>query len=145
MAHTSVMCMAILSGSRNISAGTVHIPLRQGRPDTVTESTFPTILGGRSDIKNASKLLGISWNQAHHIMNAAVKRGIARKKSTPIGSGIDEKSYGKHHRYMTIVYNLDRPGVEHIEFDGKRESMDRSPSGTSSSNHLAHLLCEKTN
>ena len=77
------------------------------------------------DIKNASKLLGISWNQAHHIMNAAVKRGLARKTSTPARIGVDEKSYGKHHRYMTIVYNLDKPGVDHIEFDRKKESLDK--------------------
>ena len=77
------------------------------------------------DLKNASAILGISWNQAHNIMKAAVKRGLARKSYTPKIIGIDEKSYGKHHRYMTVVYNLDNPGVDHVEFDRKKESLDR--------------------
>ena len=68
---------------------------------------------------------GISRDEAWNIMDRAVKRGIARKSSVPERIGIDEKSYGKYHRYMTLVYNLDDPAVEDIEFDRKRESPDK--------------------
>ena len=58
-------------------------------------------------------------------MDRAVKRGIARKTSSPKRIGIDEKSYGKYHRYMTIVYDIDNPSVDNIELDRKKASLDR--------------------
>ncbi|EQD56198.1 Transposase, IS204/IS1001/IS1096/IS1165, partial [mine drainage metagenome] len=39
--------------------------------------------------------------------------------------GIDEKSFGKHHDYVTIVYNLKEPGVEFVSFDRKKASLNR--------------------
>ena len=77
-----------------------------------------------TDVKSASGTPGITWNEAWHIMQIAVSRGLARKTSTPARIGIDEKSCGKHHHYATIVYNLDSPAVDHIEFDRKKESLD---------------------
>jgi len=77
------------------------------------------------DTTNASRILGISWDEAHHIMHRAVERGLARKTPNPERIGVDEKSYGKHHHYVTIVYDLDSPCVDHIEFDRKRESLDK--------------------
>jgi transposase len=77
-----------------------------------------------TDVKKGSLILGISWDQAWHIMHEGVGRGLARKTSVPGRIGIDEKSYGKHHHYITIVYDLDHPGVDHIEFDRKKESLD---------------------
>lgn len=76
------------------------------------------------DILNASVILGISWFQAHGIMRRAVERGLSRKSSSPVRIGIDEKSYGKHHRYMTVVYDLDKNVVDHIESGRKKESLD---------------------
>ena len=78
-----------------------------------------------TDTKNASRILGISWDEAWNIMDRAVKRGIARKTSSPKRIGIDEKSYGKYHRYMTIVYDIDNPSVDNIELDRKKASLDR--------------------
>lgn len=75
-------------------------------------------------ILNASSILGISWFQAHGIMLRAVKRGLARKVSHPSRVGIDEKSYGKGHRYLTLIYNHDSPAVDFIAFDRKEESLD---------------------
>ena len=76
------------------------------------------------DIMNSSMILGITWNMAHGIMKRAVERGLARKSSVPERMGIDEKSYGKNHHYMTIIYDLDRSGVDHVEFDRKESSLD---------------------
>ncbi|EQD25935.1 transposase IS204/IS1001/IS1096/IS1165 family protein, partial [mine drainage metagenome] len=77
-----------------------------------------------TDVKKGSLILGISWDQAWHIMQKAVSRGLARKTSVPGRIGVDEKSYGKHHHYITIVYDLNNPAVDHIEFDRKKESLD---------------------
>ena len=77
------------------------------------------------DTTSASRILGISWDEAWNIMYKAVKRGLARKTSTPARIGVDEKSYGKYHHYITIVYDIDNPAVDNIEFDRKKESLDR--------------------
>ena len=78
-----------------------------------------------TDVTKASAILGISWDEAWHIMDKAVDRGLARKTSNPEVIGIDEKSYGKHHNYVTIVYNLIKPGVEYVSFGRKKSSINR--------------------
>jgi len=78
-----------------------------------------------TDVTKASTILETSWDQAWHIMDKAVKRGLSRKISNPEIIGIDEKSYGKHHNYVTIVYNLIKPGVEYVSFDRKKSSINR--------------------
>ena len=75
-------------------------------------------------ILDASSIFGISWFQAHGIMLRAVKRGLARKVSHHSRVGIDEKSYGKGHRYLTLIYNHDSTAVDFIAFDRKEESLD---------------------
>lgn len=75
-------------------------------------------------ILDVSYILGISWFQAHGIMLRAVKRGLARKASHPSRIGVDEKSYGKGHRYLTLVYNHDSPAVDFVSFDRKEKSLD---------------------
>lgn len=38
--------------------------------------------------------------------------------------GVDEKSLGKGHNYLTLVYDLEAATVEHIEDDRRKESLD---------------------
>jgi hypothetical protein len=38
--------------------------------------------------------------------------------------GVDEKSLGKGHNYLTLVYDLEEATVEHIEDDRRKESLD---------------------
>ena len=78
-----------------------------------------------TDVTKASAIPGIRWDQAWHIMDKAVERGLAGKASKPEMIGIDEKSYSKHHNYVTIVYNLIKPGVEYVSFDRKKASLNR--------------------
>ena len=86
--------------------------------------TFALEIMKNMDIMNSVNVMGITWFQAHGIMRRAVERGLARKSSHPSRMGIDEKLYGKHHHYITIVYDLDSPAVDHIEFDRKKESLN---------------------
>jgi len=37
---------------------------------------------------------------------------------------IDEKSYRKGHKYLTLVYDVINNGVDYIAYDRKKESMD---------------------
>lgn len=63
-----------------------------------------------TDVLGAAKILRISWDEAHGIMERAVARGRARREHrVPEQIGIDEKSLARGHRYATIVADLDAP------------------------------------
>ena len=60
-----------------------------------------------SSISSACKLLRINWHTANEIMQRAVERGMSRRKDTVIPYvGIDEKSFGKGHDYVTAMNDL---------------------------------------
>lgn len=79
-----------------------------------------------STIQGARKILRISWAQAWLLEKKAVARGLQRKSATGIRAmGIDEKSIARGHVYATILSDLDRGTVEHVEDDRKEESLGR--------------------
>src|SRR3954469_19164933 len=78
-----------------------------------------------TDVTGARKILRISWDEAWHIQERAVARGQRMKKSRVVARiGVDEKAVAKHHKYMTLVCDLDAGTVEHIENDRRWESLD---------------------
>ncbi len=61
-----------------------------------------------TDVAGAAKILGLSWDEAQHVKERAVARGLARRPhQVPRVMGIDEKSLAKGHRYATIACDLD--------------------------------------
>lgn len=69
--------------------------------------------------------VGLSWDEVHGIMERAVKRGLKRREAEPIQYiGIDEKSFRKRHRYMTVVNDIDRGRVLYVAEDRKQASLD---------------------
>lgn len=69
--------------------------------------------------------VGLSWDEVHGIMERAVKRGLNRREAQPIQYiGIDEKSFRKRHRYMTVVNDIDRGRVLYVAKDRKQASLD---------------------
>jgi transposase len=63
-----------------------------------------------TDVLGAAKILRISWDEAHGIMERAVARGLARREHrVPKRIGIDEKSLARGHRYATVIADLDGP------------------------------------
>jgi transposase len=78
-----------------------------------------------ADILGAARLLRISWDEAWHLMERAVERGMQAKKPRVIAHvGVDEKAVAKRHQYVTLVSDLDRGTVEYIAFDRKKSSLD---------------------
>ena len=78
-----------------------------------------------ADVLGATRILRISWDEAHHIMTRAVTRGLAAKGE--LGArrlGVDEKAIAKGHKYFTVVTNLDRGTVEYVGEDRKTTSLD---------------------
>ena len=77
------------------------------------------------DVKGATKILKISWDEAWHIMERAVERGKARKKEKIVRYvGVDEKAIAKGHKYMTLVCDIEKGIVEHVADDLKQESFE---------------------
>jgi transposase len=76
------------------------------------------------DTHNFTDIMSLSWKQAWNILERAVERGRGRKKSHPSIIGIDEKSYKKAHKYITLVYDMINNGVDYIAYDRKKRSLD---------------------
>ena len=75
-------------------------------------------------ITGATKILGLSWDEAWHLMERAVARGQARKAHRVIPQlGVDEKAISKGHRYLTLVSNLEAGTIEYVGEDRKQESL----------------------
>jgi len=71
--------------------------------------------------------LRLSWDEVHGIMERAVRRGLARRKAETIGYlGVDEKSFRKGHKYLTLVTDLARGRVLYVAADRKQSSLDGS-------------------
>jgi transposase len=78
-----------------------------------------------TNVLGASRLLNLSWDEAWHVMERAVARGLRAKKRRTIPLlGVDEKSFAKRHRYVTLVCDLKRGTVEYIAADRKKTSLD---------------------
>jgi len=77
-----------------------------------------------TDILGAARILDISWDEAHGIMERAVMRGLTRRKhKVPEHMGLDEKALAKGHRYATIVCDLDKAHVIDVAQDRTGESV----------------------
>ena len=69
--------------------------------------------------------LGLTWDEVHGIVERAVRRGLARRKTEMIGYlGVDEKSFRKGHKYVTVVNDLSRGRVLYVAEDRKQSSLD---------------------
>ena len=77
------------------------------------------------DIRGATRILRISWDEAWHLMERAVARGQrAKGPRVPRRLGVDEKAAAKGHRYLTLVCDLTHATVEYIADDRKQASLD---------------------
>jgi transposase len=79
----------------------------------------------QADVLGGAELLRISWDEAWHLMERAVARGQrAKPRRVMARLGVDEKAASRGHRYVTLVFDLDRSTVEYIADDRKKTSLD---------------------
>ena len=72
-----------------------------------------------------ARRMGLSWDEAHGIMDRAVRRGLKRRENELTSYiGVDEKAFRKGHRYVTVVTDLDRGRVLFVAKDRKQSSLD---------------------
>ena len=75
--------------------------------------------------KGVAELLALSWDEIHGILERAVERGLTRRGTEPIPHlGVDEKSFRKRHRYVTVVNDLDRSRVLFVSVGRRKASLD---------------------
>ena len=75
--------------------------------------------------KEVGRLLGMTWDELHHVMERAVRRGMARREAEPLTHlGVDEKSFKKRHKYVTVVNDLEGGRVLYVAPERKKESLD---------------------
>jgi transposase len=93
----------------------------------------------RADVTGAAKLLRISWDEAWHLQERAVSRGLKAKKSRVLPHlGVDEKSFTKRHNFVTLVCDLESGSVEHVG-EGRSTASLQSYFDTLSSDQLAGI------
>jgi transposase len=79
-------------------------------------------------VQAACEILGISWDEVDGIKQRAVQRGLERKKTEAVARvGVDEKSAGRGHDYVTVVAKLEPGRAATVEYvgDGRtQEALD---------------------
>ena len=82
------------------------------------------LLAARS-VKAAAILLSIDWSTAHAIMERAVERGLAQRSLDEVKHvGIDEKSFGKGHDYVSVMTDIDGSRVLEVAKERTIEACD---------------------
>lgn len=72
-----------------------------------------------------AEILRLSWDELNHIMNKAVKRGLARREDEPIKYiGMDEKSFLKGQNYVTVMTDTEGKRIIDIAQGRTGESVD---------------------
>lgn len=94
--------------------GVLSLPVPWAKPHGHFTLLFETlaiaVLQASLTVKGACGLLRINWEQAQHIRERAVERGLERRKLDEIRYvGIDEKSFGKGHDYVSVLNDLGDP------------------------------------
>ena len=83
------------------------------------------VLSACANVKRAAELLRIDWQTAHGIMQRAVERGLQRRSTEEVQHvGIDEKSFGKGHNYVSLMTDLDGARVLEVVEDRTQEAAD---------------------
>ena len=104
-----------------------HVPWAapHGRFTLLMERLIIDVLKATKTISGACGLLGVSWDEAFGVMDRAVDRGLARKKTSPVKHvGVDEKAFRKGQSYVTVVCDIERGTVEHVSDGRTAESLE---------------------
>ncbi len=63
-----------------------------------------------------ARFMGLTERQVHAVMQRAVRRGLARRKETPLSRlGLDEKSFHRGHVYASVLSDLDGKRVLDVQ------------------------------
>lgn len=93
-----------------------------GRFTLLFEAFAIRVLQAAASTQQARQLLGLSWNSLQRIMDRAVERGLALREVDEVTHvGIDEKSFGRGHDYVSVMTDLDESRVLEVS-EGRDET-----------------------
>ena len=88
------------------------------------ESAVITQVLACKTVSGACTVMRMGWDQVRGVMERAVERGLARRADDEvIYIGVDEKALLKRHRYVTLVYDLQRKLVLDVMPERTEESL----------------------
>ena len=118
---------AVVPRAKCDDCGVLTIPVPwadQGARFTALFEAAAIELMKAASISEAAALLGISWDQAAGIQGRAVRRGKdGRAERTPKRIGVDETSFRKGRRCLTVVNDLDSGAVLHVAERRDKEAL----------------------
>ena len=83
-------------------------------------------LARRTDLSTVSWHYGLNWKTVGRSIRRVVAWGLAKRRRRPLHIlGIDEVSPKKGHKYLTVVYDLERGQGAWIGQDRRRETVHR--------------------
>lgn len=78
------------------------------------------------NVKSAAALLGLDWDSVHRIMERAVERGLQSREIDSLEYvGIDEKSFGRGHSYISLLTDLTGARVLEVVEDRTEEAANK--------------------
>jgi transposase len=103
---------------------TISVPWASphGRFTLMFEAFAIHVLQAASSTEKAKTLLRLSWGSVQRIMDNAVERGLERREVDEVRHvGIDEKSFGKGHNYISVMTDIDGSRVLEVS-EGRDEA-----------------------
>ena len=96
----------------------------QGSRFTLMFEAFAVqVLLASASVVQAVELLGLDWDGLQRIMDRAVNRGLARRSVDEVKAvGLDEKSFGRGHDYVSIMTDLNQRRVLDVVKDNTIEA-----------------------
>lgn len=112
--ETLIRCRVPRSDCAEHGVRTLQTPWagKHSRFTLLFEAFAVEVMKACATVEAARKLLRLNWRQVQNIRERAVERGLARRaKSEMPEVGIDEKSFGKGHNYISLLNDLKRHRV----------------------------------
>jgi transposase len=106
---------------------TISVPWagKHSRFTLMFEALAIRVLQACANVSRAAALLGLSWDAMHAIIERAVARGLERRSLDDIlHVGMDEKSFGKGHDYVSIMTDIDNRRVVEVAPERTIEAAD---------------------
>lgn len=107
---------------------TIKVPWagKHSRFTLMFEAMAIRVLQACANVSRAAGLLGLSWDAVHAIIERAVSRGLERRSLEGIHHvGMDEKSFGRGHDYVSVMTDLDNSRVLEVAEERTIAAADR--------------------
>jgi len=126
--ETRILCRVPRAQCPEDGVKTIKTPWagKHGRFTLLFEAVAIQVLQACANVEDARKLLGINWPQLREIQKRAVERGLERRGEESIERvGMDEKSFGKGHNYVSVLSDLDGGRILEVEPERTQKAADK--------------------